>query len=105
MGTEFGSCPSRRSHEKNSRGRFAVSKHPPTYLVKKHPSADYNFLGQLSMYLKSGFTTHRDANWYLVVKKTTRTQSQPYRVPVSSLFHPWNFVRTTEQLFYKIGIN
>jgi len=39
------------------------------YPVKNPPSAAYNFPGPLSMYLKSGFTTHRDAEWYLVVRK------------------------------------
>jgi GNAT superfamily N-acetyltransferase len=39
------------------------------YPVKKPPSAAYNFPGPLSMYLKAGFTEHRDAEWYLVVRK------------------------------------
>ena len=39
------------------------------YPVKKPPSAAYNFPGPLSMYLKAGFTEHRDADWYLVVRK------------------------------------
>ena len=39
------------------------------YPVKKPTSAAYNFPGPLSMYLKAGFTTHRDADWYLVVRK------------------------------------
>ena len=43
------------------------------YPVKKSTSAAYNFPGPLSMYLKNGFTTHRDANWYLVVRKRLET--------------------------------
>ena len=43
------------------------------YPVKKPQSAAYNFPGPLSMYLKSGFTTHRDADWYLVVRKRLET--------------------------------
>ncbi len=39
------------------------------YPVKKPESAAYNFPGPLSMYLKAGFVTHRDADWYLVVRK------------------------------------
>src|SRR5207244_412106 len=39
------------------------------YPVKKPPSAAYDFPGPLSMYLKTGFSTHRDADWYLVVRK------------------------------------
>ncbi|TMI39438.1 GNAT family N-acetyltransferase [Candidatus Bathyarchaeota archaeon] len=39
------------------------------YPVKKPESAAYNFPGPLSMYLKNGFSTHRDADWYLVVRK------------------------------------
>ncbi len=39
------------------------------YPVKKPPSAAYNFPGPLSMYLKAGFSIHRDADWYLVVRK------------------------------------
>lgn len=39
------------------------------YPVKKPPSAAYDFPGPLSMYLKNGFSTHRDADWYLVVRK------------------------------------
>lgn len=39
------------------------------YPVKKPPSAAYDFPGPLSMYLKNGFNTHRDADWYLVVRK------------------------------------
>ncbi|HZY93996.1 MAG TPA: GNAT family N-acetyltransferase [Candidatus Bathyarchaeia archaeon] len=39
------------------------------YPVKKPQSAAYNFPGPLSMYLKNGFITHRDADWYLVVRK------------------------------------
>jgi GNAT superfamily N-acetyltransferase len=38
------------------------------YPAKKPPSAAYNFLGPLSMYLKNGFTTHCDADRYLVVR-------------------------------------
>ncbi len=39
------------------------------YPVKKPTSVAYNFPGPLSMYLKAGFTEHRDADWYLVVRK------------------------------------
>ncbi len=39
------------------------------YPVKKPTSVAYNFPGPLSMYLKAGFTEHRDADWYLVVWK------------------------------------
>ncbi|TMI17729.1 GNAT family N-acetyltransferase [Candidatus Bathyarchaeota archaeon] len=39
------------------------------YPVKKSTSTAYNFPGPLSMYLKNGFNTHRDADWYLVVRK------------------------------------
>ncbi|TMI06523.1 GNAT family N-acetyltransferase [Candidatus Bathyarchaeota archaeon] len=43
------------------------------YPVKKPRSAAYNFPGPLSMYLKAGFVTHRDADWYLVVRKRLET--------------------------------
>jgi len=43
------------------------------YPVKKPPSAAYDFPGPLSMYLKNGFSTHRDADWYLVVRKRLKT--------------------------------
>ncbi len=43
------------------------------YPVKKPKSAAWNFPGPLSMYLKNGFTTHRDADWYLVVRKRLET--------------------------------
>jgi len=43
------------------------------YPVKKPESAAYNFPGPLSMYLKAGFTEHRDADWYLVVRKRLQT--------------------------------
>jgi GNAT superfamily N-acetyltransferase len=39
------------------------------YPVKKAVSAAYSFPGPLSMYLKNGFTAHRDNDWYLVVRK------------------------------------
>jgi len=39
------------------------------YPVKTPQSAAYNFPGPLSMYLKAGFSTHRDADWYTVVRK------------------------------------
>jgi GNAT superfamily N-acetyltransferase len=39
------------------------------YPVKAPPSAAYNFPGPLSMYLKAGFSTHRDADWFAVVRK------------------------------------
>ena len=43
------------------------------YPVKKPQSTAYNFPGPLSMYLKAGFVTHRDADWYLVVRKRLET--------------------------------
>jgi len=43
------------------------------YPVKKPPSAAWDFPGPLSMYLKNGFSTHRDADWYLVVRKRLET--------------------------------
>src|SRR5205807_560936 len=43
------------------------------YPVKKPESDAYNFPGPLSMYLKNGFSTHRDADWYLVVRKRLKT--------------------------------
>ena len=46
------------------------------YPVKKPPSAAYNFPGPLSMYLKNGFATHRDADWYLVVRKRLETPAR-----------------------------
>jgi GNAT superfamily N-acetyltransferase len=39
------------------------------YPVKNPKSDAYNFPGPLSMYLKNGFNTHRDADWYVVVRK------------------------------------
>ena len=39
------------------------------YPIKKPPSAAWDFPGPLSMYLKNGFSTHRDADWYWVVRK------------------------------------
>jgi GNAT superfamily N-acetyltransferase len=39
------------------------------YPVKAPQSAAYNFPGPLAMYLKAGFSTHRDADWYTVVRK------------------------------------
>ncbi len=39
------------------------------YPVKKPQSPAWNFPGPLSMYLKAGFSTHHDADWYLVVRK------------------------------------
>lgn len=39
------------------------------YPVKTSPSAAWDFPGPLSMYLKNGFTTHRDNDWYVVVRK------------------------------------
>lgn len=39
------------------------------YPVKRPTSTAYNFPGPLSMYLKAGFAEHRDADWYLVVRK------------------------------------
>ncbi len=39
------------------------------YPVKRPMSDAYNFQGPMSMYLKAGFTEHRDADWYLVVRK------------------------------------
>ena len=43
------------------------------YPVKKLLSDAYNFPGPLSMYLKAGFTEHRDADWYRVVRKKLQT--------------------------------
>ena len=43
------------------------------YPVKKPASAAWDFPGPLSMYLKNGFSTHRDADWYLVVRKRLGT--------------------------------
>ena len=45
------------------------------YPVKESTSSAYNFPGPLSMYLKNGFTQHRDADWYLVVRKRLETTS------------------------------
>jgi len=39
------------------------------YPVKSPKSDAYNFPGPMSMYLKNGFTTYRDNDWYLVVRK------------------------------------
>ncbi len=39
------------------------------YPVKAPRSAAYNFPGPLSMYFKAGFSIHRDADWYAVVRK------------------------------------
>ena len=39
------------------------------YPIKKSPSAAWDFPGPLSMYLKNGFTEHRDNGWYLVVRR------------------------------------
>lgn len=39
------------------------------YPVKEPKAACYNFPGPLSMYLKAGFSKHRDADWYEVVRK------------------------------------
>ncbi len=39
------------------------------YPVKNAESAADNFQGPLSMYLKAGFTKHRDTDWYMVVRK------------------------------------
>jgi len=39
------------------------------YPVKKATSAADNFPGALSMYRKNGFSSHRDAGWYVVVGK------------------------------------
>ncbi len=35
----------------------------------KNPKSDAYFPSPLSTYLKNGFTTYRDADWYLVVRK------------------------------------
>jgi GNAT superfamily N-acetyltransferase len=43
------------------------------YPVKKPQSVAWDFPGPLSMYLKNGFITHRDADWYLVVRKRLKT--------------------------------
>ncbi|HEV2120051.1 MAG TPA: GNAT family N-acetyltransferase [Candidatus Bathyarchaeia archaeon] len=39
------------------------------YPVNKPTSAADNFPGPLSMYTRNGFTTHRNAGWYVVVRK------------------------------------
>ncbi len=39
------------------------------YPVKKATSAADNWPGALSMYHKNGFRSHRDAGWYVVVRK------------------------------------
>jgi GNAT superfamily N-acetyltransferase len=39
------------------------------YPVKKPTSAADNWPGALSMYHKNGFRSHRDAGWYVVVRK------------------------------------
>jgi ribosomal protein S18 acetylase RimI-like enzyme len=39
------------------------------YPVKESKLVAYNFPGPLSMYLKNGFKTHRDNDWYQVVRK------------------------------------
>jgi len=39
------------------------------YPVKNPKSDAYNFPGPLSMYLKNGFMTHHDADWYMIVRK------------------------------------
>ena len=43
------------------------------YPVKKPPSAAWDFPVPLSMYFKNGFSTHRDADWYFVVRKRLET--------------------------------
>ena len=43
------------------------------YPVKKAQSAAWDFPGPLSMYLKNGFSTHRDNDWYIVVRKRLET--------------------------------
>jgi GNAT superfamily N-acetyltransferase len=43
------------------------------YPVKNDVSAAYSFPGPLSMYLKNGFVTHRDSDWYWIVRKQLRT--------------------------------
>lgn len=44
------------------------------YPVKKPPSGAWDFPGPLSMYVKNGFSTHRDADWYLVVRRQLQKQ-------------------------------
>ena len=39
------------------------------YAVRKPTSAADNFPGPLSIYIRNGFTPHRDAGWYVVVRK------------------------------------
>jgi GNAT superfamily N-acetyltransferase len=39
------------------------------YPVKEPASAAYNFPGPLSMYLNAGFARHREADWYVVMRK------------------------------------
>ncbi|TMI17301.1 GNAT family N-acetyltransferase [Candidatus Bathyarchaeota archaeon] len=52
-------------------GRFSKEglEYAEAYPVKKPTSAADNFPGPLSMYLRNGFTLHRDAGWYVVVRK------------------------------------
>lgn len=44
------------------------------YPVKDPPSTAWDFPGPIGMYLKNGFTTYRDADWYAVVRKRLRSQ-------------------------------
>lgn len=48
-------------------------RYAEAYPVKKPPSTAWDFPGPLSMYVKNGFSTHRDADWYLVVRKLLQT--------------------------------
>jgi GNAT superfamily N-acetyltransferase len=52
-------------------GKFSEEglEYAEAYPVKKTSSAADNFPGPLSMYLENGFSTHRDMDWYLVVRK------------------------------------
>src|SRR5207247_1308094 len=53
--------------------RRQASSFIEAYPVKKPPSAAWDFPGPLSMYFKNGFSTHRDADWYFVVRKRLET--------------------------------
>jgi len=70
-------APSHRSQGVASRLLNAVCdkfskeglEYAEAYPVKKPTSAADNFPGPLSMYLRNGFKPHRDAGWYVVVRK------------------------------------
>src|SRR2546422_1010526 len=64
---DWSDCYCSAYHFANNKGKAESRRE--AYPVKKPESAAYNFPGPLSMYLKNGFSTHRDADWYLVVRK------------------------------------